>query len=53
MSGQEHSQAALFEMLVRKQKKHEILLAKLEKKAARLERYRARFAKLEATIAEL
>ena len=47
------SQPALFKSLQRKQRKHETLLAKLEKTAARLERRRAKFQALEASIADL
>jgi hypothetical protein len=47
------TQAALFRALVRKQKKHESMLLKIERGAARLDVRRARFARLEFSIADL
>jgi diacylglycerol kinase (ATP) len=47
------SQSTLFESLRRKQRRHETLLLKVEKAAARLERRKAQFRKLEARIADL
>ena len=53
MADRKPSQPALFESLRRKQRKHERLLGKVEKAAARLERRKARFHTLEASIADL
>ena len=53
MSSHKQSQPELFKALKNKQRKHEVLLVKVEKTVARLERRRARFQALEATIAEL
>src|SRR5512141_619594 len=53
MADREPSQPALFKSLQRKQRKHETLLAKLEKTAARLERRKAKFQALEVSIADL
>ena len=53
MADRKQSQTALFKSLRRKQRKHEALLDKIEKTAARLERRRARFQALEASIADL
>lgn len=53
MSEQKEAQPALFKSLINKQRKHERLLGKVEKSAARLERRKARFLALEADIAEL
>jgi len=47
------SKSALFSSLRRKQRKHEKLLARVEKTNARLERHKARFLALEADIADL
>jgi diacylglycerol kinase (ATP) len=53
MSAHKQSQPALFKSLRRKQRKHEALLGKVEKAAARLERRKTRFQALEASIADL
>jgi diacylglycerol kinase (ATP) len=53
MSDQEPSQASLFRSLLKKQKKHVSQLAKLERSSARLDGRKARFAKLESSIADL
>jgi diacylglycerol kinase family enzyme len=53
MSDRKRSQPALFKSLRRKQRRHEALLGKVEKTAARLERRKAKFQALEASIADL
>jgi diacylglycerol kinase (ATP) len=53
MAERKQSQTALFKSLRRKQRKHESLLRKVEKTAARLERRKEAFKALEAAIAEL
>ena len=53
MSDRKQSQPALFKSLRRKQRRHETLLGKVEKAAARLERRKAKFQDLEASIADL
>jgi hypothetical protein len=53
MADRKPSQPALFKSLRRKQRRHETLLDKVEKTAARLERRRAKFQALEASIADL
>ncbi len=53
MTTQKKSKPALFSSLLRKQGKHEKLLANVEKTSARLERRKAKFLALEADIADL
>jgi diacylglycerol kinase (ATP) len=53
MADRKKSQSELFESLRRKQGKHGTLLGKVEKTAARLERHKAKFQALEASIADL
>jgi diacylglycerol kinase (ATP) len=53
MADREQSQPALFKSLRRKQRRHGALLDKVEKTAARLERRKAKFQELEASIADL
>jgi diacylglycerol kinase (ATP) len=53
MADRKPSQPALFRSLRRKQRRHEALLDKVEKTAARLERRKAKFQALEASIADL
>ena len=53
MSDQKEKQSALFRSLLLKQRKHESLLGKIEKTAARLDRRKAKFQALEANIADL
>ena len=53
MADRKQSQPALVKSLRRKQRKHEKLLGKVEKTAARLERRKVKFQTLEASIADL
>ena len=53
MPAKKLSQSALFSSLLQKQREHELLLGKIEKTAARLERRKAKFQTLEADIADL
>ena len=53
MSDRNESQPDLLKSLHRKQRKHETLLGKVEKASARLERRKAKFQALEASIADL
>jgi len=53
MTDQKELQPSLFKSLLRKQRKHETLLAKVEKTSARLERRKTKFLALEAEIADL
>ena len=53
MADRKQSQPALFKSLRRKQHKHKTLLAKVEKTAARLDRRKAQFHALEASLADL
>jgi diacylglycerol kinase (ATP) len=53
MAAPKLSQSKLFSSLLKKQRKHEQLLDKVEKAAANLERRKARFLTLETDIAEL
>jgi len=53
MADQKQSQPALYKSLRRKQRKHGPLLIKVEKAALRLERRKAKFQSLEASIADL
>jgi diacylglycerol kinase (ATP) len=53
MADRKQSQPALMKALRRKQRKHETLLAKVERTVARLELRKAKFQALEASIADL
>jgi diacylglycerol kinase (ATP) len=53
MTAKKLSQSVLFSSLLQKQRKHETLLGKIEKTAARLEQRKAKFQTLEADIADL
>ncbi len=53
MKTRKRSQSDLYESLVRKQRKHEAMVRKLEKANARLERRKEKLASLEARIADL
>lgn len=53
MADLDQSQPALFKALCRKQRKHEAMLGRVEKASARLERRKAKFQALEASIADL
>ena len=53
MTDQEELQPSHSKSLLRKQRKREILLAKVEKTGARLERRKAKLSALEADIADL
>jgi YegS/Rv2252/BmrU family lipid kinase len=53
MADRPKSQPALLRALLRKQNKHEALLTRVEKSAARLERHKDRFKALELGIADL
>lgn len=53
MTDQKKQQTSLSKSLLRKQRKREALLAKVEKTSARLERRKAKLSALEADIADL
>ncbi len=53
MASGDPSAQALLKSLLRKQLKHKLLVAKVEKATARLERYKVKLQALEARIADL